>query len=183
MQKKNYLQAFSLMEILVVMVILWIALIGISRLNFTRLTKEQFIEIETEKIKNIISEVQANAFLGKSVTSNNDVPQSWRITFTNWSLVTNYTLNGTTWIQDSHYNWSSTKDITIQSLTCMDVNYTNTGAMNSPQQIKIDWNSQVLLSCPNIWSINFKVLELQIGQGGLKKSIFINTTTGTIESN
>lgn len=59
--------AFTLAEILVIMVIIAIIALWSSTLNFNKMSQKQQLDIEMQKIVNIIEETRNNALLGKSI--------------------------------------------------------------------------------------------------------------------
>jgi prepilin-type N-terminal cleavage/methylation domain-containing protein len=58
-------KAFTLAEILVVMVIITFIGIAASRLNFSRLSLNEKLNIEVLKINNIFQEVKNNSLIGR----------------------------------------------------------------------------------------------------------------------
>lgn len=71
--------AFTLAEILVIMVIIAIIALWSSTLNFNKMSQKQQLDIEMQKIVNIIEETRNNALLGKSIWNTNQAPTFWRV--------------------------------------------------------------------------------------------------------
>ena len=65
MQKYTSRKAFTLIEIMVVIVIIGIVSVGMSNFNFNRLTEAQKVSIATSEIVNMLEEIRNNALIGK----------------------------------------------------------------------------------------------------------------------
>jgi len=89
MRRKNHKAAFTLAELLVTISIITILALGISNVNFARLSQNQQVSIEAIKISNLIEEARNNALIGKGI---------WENLYWVWNLSQSITINSLSWV-------------------------------------------------------------------------------------
>ncbi len=88
--KKTRKEAFTLIEIMLVLLIIWIILLLTFSLNFSTMSDRQKNEIFTNKIVSKIEEARNNALMWKSIkeawTYKQEISESWIVEIWDWSL-------------------------------------------------------------------------------------------------
>lgn len=180
MKKKNSLYAFTLAELLVTITIISLILLAGSSFNFSRLSQEEKINIETIKIISIIEESRNNALIGKWVWVDLETPDSWNISISpenNWNVESNYTLsNSGTW---SYLSWNGVDPFWIFNMLCLRHDASQED-ITTPLTLEFSWDSAKLLWCSDE---SFKRLSFRYGTSSNFITVSINSTTGVIDSN
>ena len=118
MNLSNWNKAFSLIELLVAISVIWLLALWTTSIDFNRLNNNQKIEIFTNKIKTNIESVRNKALSWKWIWTDLTVPQKWSIDFSkmwSWTIVTKAIANDSTILDinnftvKSWYNFSSIK--------------------------------------------------------------------------
>ena len=95
--KKNNHNAFTLIELMVVIGIIAILILGSNFLNFNKVSNKQKLDTKTIRIVSQIEEIRNNSLLWKWIWTELIVPKKYRIDFsTSWSWV----------ISTKYYSWS-----------------------------------------------------------------------------
>ena len=171
-------RAFTLLEILVVIAVIWILWVSISRLNFSRISQEELIAIESIKMIASAEEMRDNALVGKSENIWWDIPRSWNIEFnrTTGRFVTSYTDSGGSVITIKSQDIRSPFE--ILSIYCRNLNWSISGLWN------IIWINFLTTSETNInWCTisNPRIIDIEIGRWDIRNTIRINTLTNVVE--
>lgn len=128
MNKKINNLGFTLIELVVwiaitIIIIMW----GLS-INFKSISDRQNLEIFTNKIISEIEKVRNYALIWKWIGVNITVPKIWKIEFNKWwnwtwtwNLITSYSNDGTTWIQENTIDID--KNIIINNIHCISVSW------------------------------------------------------------
>lgn len=189
MYKNTRKNAFTLVEIMVVVAVITLIIIWGSQLDFSRLSQKQKWDIESVKIISIFEEARNNALLWKSTLSWSTLinPKWWEIRVdeatSSGTISWNYSLN---WIFTdsiilSNFWWVAKKPFYIKNLRCTRID--GTGIQNPAwASIRFLPSSKMELRC---WSATLnaqdKILELELSSGTFTNTIRINTLSGTIE--
>lgn len=184
MIKKQNLNWYTLVEILVVIAIIWILALAISNFNFTRLNAKQLVSIELVKIENILSEVRDNSLVWRWVWTSLQVPTSWNIDI---STVSSGSLNSYYFIPSSippidYLNglWTAPENTSIQNILCKSF----IGQSESSNNVTLTFTgAEIDISawCTHA-TRNYKILDIIYGQWTLTGSVSINTVTWVITS-
>lgn len=177
---KKYL-AFTLIEILVWMALIGVIAIGISRLNFNRLSDMQRIEIETTAISSILEETRNNALIWRWVWTNFTTPSEWKIIINNstpqGTVVSQY---NTSWYT-SYRNWAAVSPFTIREIRCKDINGWSS-EMSSNVELSFQ-KSSINISSWSCTQAKAKIIEIDFGNSRIFKTIQMNTISWVIEIN
>lgn len=168
-------KGFTLSEVLVVIAVIGILWVAVSNLNFSRISQQELLAIESIKMLATTEEMRNNALVGKAVDINGQIPESWYIEFNipsnNYS--TSYS-GGTLQTQELRNPFE------ILSITCSSLEGNMTAKWSS---IKVDFFTNTTTSvswCPT--SVFYpKILEIEIGRWDIRSTIRINTLTNVIE--
>ena len=187
MKKSVEIVAFTLIEILVVVWILWILAFWYSNIDFSRISQKQEVAIETLKIKSILEEVKQNALLWRALGSSPVTPKAWKIEFSRiWSGSLNvyYTNNGTNWLNYNDINWQLKQGFSIKSIVCKNVqggssaNLSNTWVLSFTGSSISLWETGT--NCSN--SDTYKIVEITQGNLLLSETIRFNSVTWVLET-
>ena len=170
MKKIN--KAFTLLEIMVVIALIWIIAFAVSKFNFNGLTNRQKLDSFFYKIKTNIETIQNNALIWKAIKNWTDafVPEKWKIDFNNswsWKIISNY------------YDWSQYKffsKIIPKKFYSIKI-YNNWNLLNDTWSLLIEWWNLSLT-----WiNTNNKILEITAKYKNFEKKFTINTISWVIE--
>lgn len=184
--KKNIINGFTLIEIIVVIFIMGILALGLNFLNVNKASNTQKLNIKIIQIVSQIEKIRNNSLLWKSIWVDLFVPERYKIDFsTSWSWI----------IKTQYFSWSYLdynfydKNIqfwnnfdSISEIRCLNLDKT---AINifSPAivwtwTIIIEW-SKIFLS----WDCNdsTKILEISVQMKSYTKKFHINTLNWLIE--
>ncbi len=173
MQQKNTPPAFTLAEILVVIVIISIIALWVSRFDFSRLSQKQKVSIETSKIGNVIEETRNSALLWRATGTGFQTPLAWKIDISrsgSGRMATAY-LSGSTWFLFSR-SWTASNPFAIMSIRCTKLDGTGTGTLTATGTgtLIFTW-SLVSFSWPNCINSNFKILEIEHGNANFRETL------------
>ena len=170
---KNNKKAFTLIEIMVVVALLWIIALWITKLNFNTLSDRQKIDWFFYKIKTSIETTKNNALIWKAIKLSNVstiVPKKWKIDFNNsrdWIIISNY------------YNWSDFIEYTkiIPNKYYNIEVYNDSTLISDTGSLLIEWWNLTL----SWMTTNNKTLEIKVKYKNLDKIFYINTISWVIE--
>jgi len=175
MKKIN--RAFTLIELMLVIGIISIIAIWSSWINFNRLSDKQKIEIFSNKIITLFEKVRNNSLLWKGIWTNMQVPEKWKIEFSNawnWQILTSYYLS---WATDWTIYDNNVFDtlFEIKELECTNINNTNTESiLNWTWTIEINWSKLSLnWDCTDI--SHKKIITTVRYKNNFEEKIEINT--------
>ncbi len=182
--KNKPIKAFTLIEILVWVAIMWIIALSTSSLNFSRLTQNERLNVETVKITNILQEIKNDSLIGRWLWINAIVPDAWRIDISktaSGTIQTFYSIdNQVSWISHD-VSWKSMSNIYISDLQCAPL----TGAVKN-----ITGTARIILNGANMkltapWCIaqTDKNLLIKIKSINNEKNIKIYSLSSVIEIN
>lgn len=176
---KKVIKAFTLLEIMIVITLIWIIIIWATNINFNSLSDTQRVDWFFYKIKNNIETIKNNVLIWREVYHewNTIVSNKWQIDFNNswsWSIKTYY--------YDHFDNKKSYSDYNITP--------------ESFYKIKVSNNWNIIEDSKNVWLIinwrnlsltwittNNKVLEIETRYKDKVKIFTINTISWIIEEN
>jgi len=187
MKKKNF-NAFTLIELMVVISIIAILILGSNFLSFNKVSNKQKLETKIIRINSHFEEIRNNALLWKWIWTNLFVPKKYKIEFsTTWSWVIKNTylswgnyLDYTLFDKNIHF---SDKFDSISKISCLKLDWTETSNIFSDSTI---WTWIILIEWANMtltwWcDDNEKILEVEIKRKNDTKKIQINTLNWLIE--
>jgi prepilin-type N-terminal cleavage/methylation domain-containing protein len=169
-------KAFTLLEIMVVIALIWIISFSITKINFNILSDKQRLNWFFYKVKSNIETIENNALIWKAVniwtTTNPNliVPNSWKINFSNtgsWKIVSYYKYQNT----EHKYNEIIPKDFFQIEI------YNNWTLLTDTWTILIKWGNLTLTGI----TTNNKILKLKIKYKQLEKQLLINSISWVIE--
>jgi len=175
---KNIKKAFTLIEIMVVIALMWIIALWASKLNFNSLSDRQKVDWFFYQIKNNIETTKNNALIWKEIKladNSKIVPKKWRIDFNNsasGSIKTYYQNNSDTFINYPENNILTKKHYQI-------IISNNWSKLSDTWSLLIEWWNLNLTWSTILWSD--KVLEIETKYKNLSKKFSINTISGVIE--
>jgi prepilin-type N-terminal cleavage/methylation domain-containing protein len=169
MKKKK---AFTLLEIMVVIALIWIIALWATKLNFKLLSDRQRLDWFFYDIKTKIETIQNNALIWKAIKdwTNLVVPNKWQIDFNNsWSGI----------IVSQYYIWNTKKE--FNRIIPKAFYYIETS--NNLSKLSDTWS--LLIEGSNMtltWvSSKDKVLEIKIWYKNFSKTLKLNTISWVIE--
>jgi type II secretory pathway pseudopilin PulG len=175
MKKKKI--AFTLLEIMVVVALLWIATLWITQLNFNSLSNKQRLDWFFYKIKTNIETVKNNVLIWREI-------KDWTETITSSRWQIDFNNSGSWIIKTYYYNTSGTKksyslwkyDIIPEKGYAIVVS-NSWSSITDTGSILINWGN---LTLTWITTTN-KVLEIKTKYQWLEKVFTINTVSWVIE--
>lgn len=182
--KKQKIKAFTLIELMVVIALIWIIALWISNINFNNLSDRQILDWFFYKIKTNIETIKNNALIWKAIKNWTEtfVPKMWRIDFNSdwnwawtWTIKTYYSKDWIIFNNILNNNISSEKFYGIEIKNFW--NILNTA--NWTWAILIEWNKLSLT-----WTIlptTDKELEIKVSYKNFDKVFTINTISWVIE--
>lgn len=180
MQKKDWISAFTIIELLVTIALISIILLGAAQFNFSRLSQGEKLNIETIKTISLIEEVRNNALIGKWVWVDLDTPESWTIDISqtsSGSVHSYYTLENTNTGQ--YLSWNTVFPFSITDMQCLRHNGTFEN-INTDISLIFSWDSSQLVWCSDD---TFKKLTFNYWTWNFSTNITFNSVTGVIETN
>jgi len=173
-------KAFTLIELIVWITIIWILAFAISNMDFNRLSSSQKLDIFAWKIRSTYENIRNNALAGKWIWTNLVIPKYWKLNISknnSWTITTEAYDNSDNII----YTWSLfvPKDYEINSIKCWEYweDRSNYWDMTSTWTIEFTWinlklNTNSDLNCNQNKD---KILEITVKNKLEKKVITINT--------
>ncbi len=166
--------AFTLLEIMVVIALMWILAIWVTNLNFNSIWDKQRLDWFFYEIKTNIETIKNNALIWREIKDGSNVIiwNKWQIDFSN---------SGSGIIKTYYYNWSTKKNYPLYD-TIPEANYEisfkNSGTgLTSTWSIIIEWKD-LILDKPDS---NDKKIEVEIKYKASKKTFNINGISWVIE--
>ncbi|QFR38954.1 prepilin-type N-terminal cleavage/methylation domain-containing protein [Candidatus Gracilibacteria bacterium 28_42_T64] len=183
MNLKKSLSAFTLAEILVVISIIAILSLGINSINFNRISKKQDLEVFTNKVTYSFENVRNDALLGKGIGTDLNVPEKWKIDFSNvgsGQIVTSY-FSGS-WFIYTGSTLVPQKNFNISEINCLRLDNTvDTLITNGIGTIEfIGSNLSLTGACTDTTSKKLEIVT-DYGSGTFEKTIHINMINGLVE--
>lgn len=187
MNSKKTLKAFTLVELMVWIAIIWILLLSASKINFNRLNMKQQLDIFSNSVKSNFETVRNNSLSWKWVWvlawSDLIIPQKWKIEYSSYNSWT---------ILNSTFSWATRSPLniapkfkpgySISKIRCLKLDWTlnNTIGLTSTWEIEFIWSNIFLTwACtPN----TSKILELTIKNRSETKIVSINTLNWLVET-
>lgn len=173
---------FTLIEILTVIAIISIISIWVSNINFNRLSEKQELDIFLNKIINNYEDIRNNSLLWKWIWNSLEVPEKWKIDFSNtwdWKIISYYY---SWWLWD----WIEYKDnkfeeyYKINKIECSKLDWEDTYYLsNETWTIEIEWSNITLT-----WACNdkkYKIFNLTMDYKGFQESFEINVLNWIVD--
>ena len=184
--KKN--KAFTLIELIVWITIMWVLAFAISNIDFNRLSNKQKLDIFAWKIKTTYETVRNNALAWKAVGTNLVIPKKWNINFSknnSWTIIIE-TYDNTNNILESS-KLLIPNNISIESIKCWEYweDKTLYDEMTNTWTIEFSWIN-IKLNLNWDWSCDWnkdKILEIDIKDKVETKKITLNTLNWLVEIN
>jgi len=187
--RKNNFNAFTLIELMVVIAIVAMLILGSNFLSFNKVSNKQKLETKIIRINSHFEEIRNNALLWKWIWTNLFVPKKYKIEFsTTWSWVIKNTY--LSWSNYIDYNLFNKKiDFSDRFESISQINCYKLDDLNNPENtfnswsiwtwtIILEWlNMTLTWWCDN----NEKILEVEIKRKNDTKKIQINTLNWLIE--
>lgn len=174
---KKSIQAFTLVEILFVITIIGVLALGISRVNFSRISQVELLNTESIKLLTSIEEMRNNALVWRAVSDWVVIPDFWSIAFTNENTYTR-------WYDTEVINQTEMRTpFIVQSISCSNIDFTQTWLVSDITNTDIrfySWGETIITSCPSSIA-NPAILDIEIWFWDILKTIRINTITNVIE--
>ena len=176
---KKSSKAFTLVEILVVIAVIGILALGASRLNFSRTSQVELLNIESIKILALIEEMRNNALVWRAVSAWWEIPENWRITFdiTNDSYAAGYLR--TSWTTETTINSNIRSPFGIMDIRCIWIN--NADLWNISNVGSIEFSTAGLTTINWCSNDDARILHIQIWHLSITKTIRVNIITNVIE--
>lgn len=182
--KKN--KAFTLIELIIAITIIWILAFVIANVNFNRLSNKQKLDIFASKIKTSYETIRNSALEWKGIWTNLVIPKKWDI---NFSTSNSWTIS---WSAYDEYNniLGQSKiiipnDYTIKSIKCWEYLQPSTSynIMSNTWTIEFDWiNIKLNTNSDSDCDANKdRILELSIKNKVESKIIDFNTLNWIVE--
>lgn len=173
---------FTLIEIMVVISLIMIITTWLANINFWQSADKQRTALLNNNIYTIIDNVKNNSLLWRAVTTNQIVPEEWRVnisTTNSWTINTFY-LSWSEWINIESLNFETDILEYISDIKCYNIDWTN--------ETPIDWdNINVLFK---LWEISFdscpdsenRILDFKTIFKAIEKWIKINRVNWVVET-
>ena len=179
---KKQKKAFTLIELMVVIALIWIVALSAWNLNFNSLSDRQRVDWFFYKIKTNIETIQNNALIWKAIDDSwLFVPKKWRIDFdssNNWTwswTIKTYYLNDL----GSYIAYTENNTISEKFYSIIIKNWWNILDSSWTWALIIEWWNLSLT-----WSsLTSKILEIEAKYKDFSKIFTINTISGVIEEN
>ncbi len=186
MKNKNDLsrKAFTIIELLVVIVIISILVIWLSNIDFKWQKDKEELEKRVNKVISIFEEIQTNSLLWKS-QKNYEVPTKRKITFATWAnnefILEKFYLSWTTW---NNINKTILKKpwFFVTNFYCSELNdSTSTWSFSWTWEIIFEWKNLYLSGSTECIKHEYQKLEINFRLKDFTKKIIFNTLSGNIE--
>jgi len=166
-------KAFTLIEIMVVIALIWLITLWITKLNFNTLSDKQKVNWFFHKIKTNTETIKNNALIWKAIKLTDwtiIVPKKWKIDFNNddsWKVIFNY------------FDWSDYKVYKkiVSSKYQEIIIKNNNDKLTQTWSLIIEWWN---LTLSWITSTD-KILNIEVKYKNLNKFFTINSISGVIE--
>lgn len=175
--KKN---AFTLIEILVVIVIVWIVTLWASSLYSKNLWDRQKLSIETNKFITIIESIKNNALVGKWVWVDLITPDYYNVVVWydeawSWYVLSSYN----TWTTENiNFPSMSLEKYDIRRITCSNLDWSNSDNTIKEVTIKYEWNNISATWCNDP---SRKVIDVMIWYKSFSSRVKLNTISWVME--
>lgn len=176
---KKKIMAFTLIEILLVISIIWMMTLWVSRLYMNVNSDKQNLNIFTVKFSSIIDTVKNYSLVWKWIWNNLVTPDSYTIRISTWWYITTYY---NTWTSDIVFN-----ELTIPSfdlnykvnfITCRTITYTSP-SKKSVIDIIFKWSDITLSWCTNFTTQ--KVVDFNIMYKWFSKNLRFNSVSWVLK--
>lgn len=177
-RSQKHIHGFTLIEMIVVITLIGIFTLGITNIDFSRLSVRQKHEIFTNDIITNIETVRNFAFQGKGIGASLETPDQWSIEISangNGAILTQYSwgINGiyepTSFVVPNGYE--------ITNLLCTDLERNSVENISGTGTIIFTNTTASLIWCDP----RLKVMELTAQHSGYSHTIEINTINGIIQ--
>ena len=176
-------QAFTIIELLVVIIITAILIIWSMNINLSRLSTRQQVWIEITQLIALIETVKNNSQSGKAVWGNIEIPDLWEIEISMNNGGEFYS-TAEIWgvmINDSQSKWKSTWSRQIVSLECHNFDSSNISSLTGTGTIRFE-RDRISLSNVNCGPSQ-KVLYVSYGYDNILQDFHFNSLSWVIEKN
>jgi len=167
-------KAFTIVELLIAIAIIWIIVIWVSNLNFSNISDKQRMDSFYYKIKSEIETVKNNSLIWKAIDSSMTVPKEWKIDFASGSTNINISYSWATWI--NYKNINIEKLYKIKGIKCSPSN--SILATWNTWSLIINWINLSLSWCS---SPNDKTLIITTWYKEFEKKLEINTVSWVLK--
>lgn len=175
-------KAFTLIEILIVITIIWILVMWFSNINLNTISDKQRAESFLNKVKNNIETVKNNALIWRWIWTDLFVPKQWKIEVSNnwnWKLSTSY-YDWTNWHNYSEYSLIPEINYSIKNIECADFSW-NTWSLDgwtNTWTIIITWWNLELSWCDDT---DYKNIRITTSFRQIDKTFELNTISWVIQ--
>lgn len=174
-------EAFTIVELILVILVIWILSMWVSNINFNKISWKQKFEIFNNKIISNFETIRNNSLLWKWAWSNLLVPEKWKIDIWNWWIISYY-YNWSTWKKNNTLSLNLEKNYELINTRCLDINNNETEDDNNVSTwsivfkwIDISFNWWCTNSSSKIFQFTIKTLN------DYEKNININIINWLIE--
>ena len=173
------LKAFTLIEMIIVLLIIGILSIWITNINFNKISWKQKLETFTNKLVSNFETVRNNALLWKWIWTDLSVPEKWKIEIWAWWLLISY--YSWSWINYEDFSLPIEKFYELYNTRCFDINSDEKEDDNTvwTWSIITEWSNLTLSWCNNSSSKIFKFTIKY--QNDSEKNLSINILNWLIE--
>jgi len=169
-------KAFTIIELLIAIAIIWIIVIWISNLNFNNISDKQRMDSFYYKIKSEIETIKNNSLIWKAIDSNMKVPKEWKIDFASGSTNINISYSWATWT--NYKNINIEKFYKIKAINCINLSWSTWSLSWNTWSIIINWANLSLSWCS---SSNYKTLIITTWYKEFEKKLEINTVSWVLK--
>jgi hypothetical protein len=130
--------AFTLTELMIVVTLIMIVFWAWSQLDFNSIWAKEKLEIFNTKILSHYEEIRNNALLGKWIGSTLEIPDWWKITYSDsgsGNIATQY-LIGSTWTNYSAITPLVPEKHSINTVQCLDLQWWNI----------VSWDAEIIFN-------------------------------------
>ena len=177
---KKYKIAFTLVEILVVIAIIGILALWVSRLNFSRMSQVELLNIESIKMLTLIEEMRNNALVWRAISAGWQIPENWRIVFDiDDNRYSAWFLRETWLAPEITINSNIRVPFGIMSVRCIWID--NTNLWNMANLGSIEFGTTGLTTINGCSNDNARILHIELWHWSISRIIRVNTITNVIE--
>jgi prepilin-type N-terminal cleavage/methylation domain-containing protein len=170
-KRRSTLSWFTLIEIIIVLGIIALLAVGISNVNWNRLTEKQRSAIFINRVISQVETIRNNALLGKWVWEHNMVPDIWRIDIGEGGIFVYYS-SWATWNNYSSANIIPNQFESISSFDCGQGTSSTGSIVIEQSQLSLSWSCDVS---------NHSSMYISLWYADFTEVISINTINGLVQ--